>query len=55
MIFDTIRESHDLQRDPCRKVTASSGDTEARELLFLQTVRADAESRATASTGAIRS
>ena len=26
MIFDTIRESHDLQRDLCRKLTASRGD-----------------------------
>lgn len=25
MIFDAIRESHDLQRDLCRKLTASRG------------------------------
>lgn len=36
MIFDVIRESHDLQRDLCRKLTASRGDMAARELLFLQ-------------------
>lgn len=36
MIFDAIRESHDLQRDLCRKLTASRGDVAARELLFLQ-------------------
>ena len=36
MIFDAIRESHDLQRDLCRKLTASRGDMTARELLFLQ-------------------
>ena len=36
MIFDAIRESHDLQRDLCRKLTASRGDMAARELLFLQ-------------------
>lgn len=36
MIFDAIRESHDLQRDLCRKLTASRGDMAARQLLFLQ-------------------
>ena len=36
MIFDAIRESHDLQRDLCRKLTASRGDTAVRQLLFLQ-------------------
>jgi len=36
MIFDAIRESHDLQRDLCRKLTASRGDMAARALLFLQ-------------------
>jgi hypothetical protein len=36
MIFDAILESHDLQRDLCRKLTASRGDVGARELLFLQ-------------------
>ena len=36
MIFETIRESHDLQRDLCRKLTASRGDMAARQLLFLQ-------------------
>ena len=36
MIFDAIRESHDLQRDLCRKLTASRGDMPARQLLFLQ-------------------
>ena len=36
MIFDQIRESHDLQRDLCRKLTASRGDAAMRQLLFLQ-------------------
>jgi hypothetical protein len=36
MIFDAIRESHDLQRDLCRKLTASRSDMAARQLLFLQ-------------------
>jgi hypothetical protein len=36
MIFDAIRESHDLQRDLCRKLTASRGDLAARQVLFLQ-------------------
>ncbi len=36
MIFDAIRESHDLQRDLCRKLTASRGDLPRRQLLFLQ-------------------
>ncbi|MEO7853780.1 MAG: hemerythrin domain-containing protein [Rubrivivax sp.] len=36
MIFETIRESHDLQRDLCRKLTASRGDMAARQVLFLQ-------------------
>jgi len=36
MIFDAIRESHDLQRDLCRKLTASRGDMAARLVLFLQ-------------------
>jgi hypothetical protein len=36
MIFDAIRESHDLQRDLCRKLTASRRDMAGRELLFLQ-------------------
>jgi hypothetical protein len=36
MIFDAIRESHDLQRDLCRKLTASRGDMGARQVLFLQ-------------------
>ena len=36
MIFDAIRESHDLQRDLCRKLTASRGEVAVRELLFLQ-------------------
>lgn len=35
-IFDAIRESHDLQRDLCRKLTASRGDMAVRQLLFLQ-------------------
>ncbi len=30
MIFDAIRESHDLQRDLCRKLTASRGRGNAR-------------------------
>ena len=36
MIFDAIRESHDQQRDLCRKLTASRGDMNARQVLFLQ-------------------
>lgn len=36
MIFEAIRESHDLQRDLCRKLTASRGDMAVRQLLFLQ-------------------
>jgi hypothetical protein len=36
MIFDAIRDSHDLQRDLCRKLTASRGDMDARQVLFLQ-------------------
>jgi hemerythrin HHE cation binding domain-containing protein len=36
MIFDAIRESHDLQRDLCRKLTGSRGDLAARQVLFLQ-------------------
>ncbi len=36
MIFEAIRESHDLQRDLCRKLTASRGDMAARQLIFLQ-------------------
>ncbi|MEJ8859556.1 hemerythrin domain-containing protein [Variovorax robiniae] len=36
MIFDAIRESHDLQRDLCRKLAASRGNMAAREILFLQ-------------------
>jgi len=36
MIFEAIRESHDLQRDLCRKLTASRGDMPARQLLFVQ-------------------
>src|SRR4029077_1602370 len=36
MIFDAIRESHDLQRDLCRKLTASRRDMAERQLLFLQ-------------------
>jgi hypothetical protein len=36
MIFDAIRQSHDLQRDLCRKLTASRGEVAARALLFLQ-------------------
>ncbi|MFG6458510.1 hemerythrin domain-containing protein [Roseateles sp. BYS96W] len=36
MIFEAIRESHDLQRDLCRKLTASRGDMASRQLLFLQ-------------------
>ena len=36
MIFDAIRESHDLQRDLCRKLTASRGDMAVRQVLFLQ-------------------
>lgn len=36
MLFDAIRESHDLQRDLCRKLTGSRGDVAARQLLFLQ-------------------
>ena len=36
MIFDAIRESHDLQRDLCRKLTASRRDMAARQVLFLQ-------------------
>jgi hypothetical protein len=36
MIFDAIRESHDLQRDLCRKLTASRGDMATRQVLFLQ-------------------
>jgi hemerythrin superfamily protein len=50
MIFDAIRESHDLQRDLCRKLTASRSDMAARQLLFLQlkvelTAHAAAEER----------
>lgn len=50
MIFDAIRESHDLQRDLCRKLTASRGDMAVRQLLFLQlkvelTAHAAAEER----------
>ncbi len=36
MIFNAIRESHDLQRDLCRKLTASRGDMADRQVLFLQ-------------------
>ena len=36
MIFNAIRESHDLQRDLCRKLTASRRDMAARLVLFLQ-------------------
>lgn len=36
MIFDAIRESHDLQRDLCRKLTASRRDMGVRQLIFLQ-------------------
>jgi len=36
MIFTAIRESHDLQRDLCRKLCASRGGVAVRELLFLQ-------------------
>src|SRR4030095_10906624 len=36
MIFNAIRESHDLQRDLCRKLTASRRDIAARQMLFLQ-------------------
>ena len=36
MIFDAIRESHDLQRDLCRKLTASRRDVAPRQVLFLQ-------------------
>ena len=36
MIFDAIRESHNLQRDLCRKLTTSRGDMAARQLLSLQ-------------------
>ena len=36
MIFDAIRVSHDLQRDLCRKLTASRHDMAARQVLFLQ-------------------
>lgn len=36
MIFDAIRESHNLQRDLCRKLTASRGDMGVRQVLFLQ-------------------
>lgn len=36
MIFEAIRESHDLQRDLCRKLTASRGAMATRQLLFLQ-------------------
>lgn len=35
-IFAAIRESHDLQRDLCRKLCASRGDAQVRELLFVQ-------------------
>lgn len=35
-IFESIRESHDLQRDLARKLTASRGDPRRRDLLFLQ-------------------
>ena len=36
MVFKAIRESHDLQRDLCRKLTASRRVMAARQLLFLQ-------------------
>ena len=36
MIFNAIRESHDLQRDLCRKLTASRRDMAASQMLFLQ-------------------
>jgi len=36
MIFNSIRESHDLQRDLCRKLTASRCDMVARQVLFIQ-------------------
>ena len=36
MIFDAIRESHDLQRDLCRKLTGSRRDMAVRQVLFLQ-------------------
>ncbi|HQR20601.1 MAG TPA: hemerythrin domain-containing protein [Burkholderiaceae bacterium] len=36
MIFDAIRESHDQQRDLCRKLTASRHNLAARQVLFLQ-------------------
>jgi Hemerythrin HHE cation binding domain len=36
MIFDAIRESHDLQRDLSHKLTVSRSDMAARQLIFLQ-------------------
>src|SRR4030095_6503850 len=36
MVFKAIRESHDLQRDLCRKLTASRRVMAARQLLFLE-------------------
>jgi len=53
MIFNAIRESHDLQRDLCRKITASRRDMAARQVLFLQLkveLRAHAAARNAACT-----
>lgn len=35
-LFDAIRDSHERQRDMCRRLTALRGDPAARESLFLQ-------------------
>jgi Hemerythrin HHE cation binding domain len=35
-LFDTIRESHDIQRSLCRQLMRSKGESPVRESLFLQ-------------------
>ena len=35
-IFEALRESHERQRDLCRRVTDTSGDTPERRELFVR-------------------
>ncbi|HZF79933.1 MAG TPA: hemerythrin domain-containing protein [Rubrivivax sp.] len=35
-LFELLRQSHDIQRNLCRQVTATRSDVARRELLFLQ-------------------
>lgn len=35
-LFELLRQSHDIQRSLCRRLTATRSDTAHRELLFLQ-------------------